>query len=188
MLGSSFLEEKWETFGFVRDLVLWLRSERHRDAIRVIRNDNGSKFKNSHFETFCHDLGLEHQFSSLYTPPWSGMVDRKNRTLCEMARTMLNEHRTPRRFWAEAVNTTCYVSNMIYLRIHKSCYKLMHDRPPNVSHFHVFGCKYFILKKVRNWTSSRLGLSMAFSLITRLIREPFECSILKLIKSWRLAR
>jgi transposase InsO family protein len=69
MLGSSFLEEKWETFGFVRDLVLWLRSERHRDAIRVIRNDNGSKFKNSHFETFCHDLGLEHQFSSLYTPP-----------------------------------------------------------------------------------------------------------------------
>jgi hypothetical protein len=34
---------------------------------------------------------------------------RKKRTLCEMARTMLDEHRTPRRFWAEAVNTACYV-------------------------------------------------------------------------------
>jgi hypothetical protein len=34
---------------------------------------------------------------------------RKNRTLCEMAGTMLDEHRTPRRFWAEAVNTACYV-------------------------------------------------------------------------------
>jgi transposase InsO family protein len=39
------------------------------DAIRAIRSDNGSEFRNSCFETFCHDLGLEHQFSSPYTPP-----------------------------------------------------------------------------------------------------------------------
>jgi transposase InsO family protein len=49
-------------------------------------------------ETFCHDLGLEHQFLSPYTPPQNGVVERKNRTLCEMARTMLDEHRTPRKF------------------------------------------------------------------------------------------
>jgi hypothetical protein len=62
---------------------------------------------------------------------------------------MLDEHRTPRRVWAEAVNTACYVSNTIYLRVHKkkTCYKLMHGRTPKVSHFHVFGCKCFILKK-----------------------------------------
>jgi transposase InsO family protein len=144
-----FLEDKGETFGFVRDLVLRLRNERHGDAIRAIRSDNGSEFRNSHFETFCHDLGLEHQFSSTYTPPQNGVVERKNRTLCEMARTMLDEHRTPRRFSAEVVNTTCYVSNRIYLRVHKkkTCYELMHDRTPKVSHFHVFGCKCFILKK-----------------------------------------
>jgi hypothetical protein len=61
---------------------------------------------------------------------------------------MLDEHRTPRRFWAEAVNTACYVSNMIYLRVHKkkTCYELMHDRTTKVSNFHVFGCKCFILK------------------------------------------
>jgi hypothetical protein len=54
-----------------------------------------------------------------------------------MARTMLDEHRTLRRFWAEAVNTACYVSNRIYLRVHKkkTCYELMHGR------------KCFILKK-----------------------------------------
>jgi hypothetical protein len=46
-------------------------------------------------------------------PPQNGVVERKNKTLCEMARTMLDEHRTPRRFWAEAVNTACYVSNRI---------------------------------------------------------------------------
>jgi hypothetical protein len=66
-----------------------------------------------------------------------------------MAQMMLDENRTPRRFWAEAVNTTCYVSNRIYLRVHKkeTCYALMHGRTPKVSHFHVFGCKCFILKK-----------------------------------------
>jgi hypothetical protein len=99
-----------------------------RSAIRAIRSDNGSEFRNSRFETFCHDLGLEHQFSSPYTPPQNGVVERKNRTLCEMARMMLDEHRTPRRFWAEAVNTTCYVSKRIYLVVHKkkTCYELMH--------------------------------------------------------------
>jgi hypothetical protein len=144
-----FLEEKWETFGFVRDLVLSLRIERHGDAIRAIPSDNGSEFRNSRFETFCHDLGLEHQFSSLYTPSQNGVVEGKNRTLCEMARTMLDEHRTPRRFYAEAVNTACYVSNRIFLGVHKkkTCYELMHSRTPKVSHIHVFGCKCFILKK-----------------------------------------
>jgi transposase InsO family protein len=72
-----FLEEKGETFGFIRDLVLRLRNERHGDAIRAIRNDNGSEFKNSRFETFCHDLGLEHQFSSPYTAPQNGVVEKK---------------------------------------------------------------------------------------------------------------
>jgi transposase InsO family protein len=57
-----FLEEKGETFRFVRDLVLRSKNERNRDAIRGIRSDNGSEFKNSHFKTFCHELGLEHQF------------------------------------------------------------------------------------------------------------------------------
>jgi hypothetical protein len=59
-----FLEGKGETFGFVRDLVLRLRNERHGDAIQAICNDNGLEFRKSRFKTFCHDLGLEHQFSS----------------------------------------------------------------------------------------------------------------------------
>jgi hypothetical protein len=71
-----FLEEKWKTFSFVRELVLRLKNERHKDAIRAIRSDNGSEFRNSRFITFCHDLGLEHQFSSPYTHPrmvwWKG--------------------------------------------------------------------------------------------------------------------
>jgi hypothetical protein len=105
-----------------------LKNERHGDAVRAIRSDNGSEFKNSHFETFCRDLGLEYQFSSPYVARQNSVVERKICSFCEMARTMLDEHRTPRRYWAEAVNTTCHVWNRIFLRafLNKTCYELMH--------------------------------------------------------------
>ena len=79
---------------------------------------------------FCSDQGLEHKYSSPYTPQQNGVVERKNRTLVEMARTMLDEHRTPRKYWAEAVNTAYYVSNRIFLRafMHKTCYELRFGR------------------------------------------------------------
>ncbi|WVZ52107.1 LOW QUALITY PROTEIN: hypothetical protein U9M48_003197 [Paspalum notatum var. saurae] len=54
-----FMESKDETFDFVRDLVLRLRNESYK-AMRAIRSDNGGEFRNSRFENFCHDLGLEH--------------------------------------------------------------------------------------------------------------------------------
>ncbi|WVZ70860.1 LOW QUALITY PROTEIN: hypothetical protein U9M48_019494 [Paspalum notatum var. saurae] len=143
-----FMESKDEVFGFVRDLVLRLRNENHK-AMRAIRSDNGGEFRNSQFENFCRDLGLEHQFSSPYTPPQNGVVERKNHTLVEMARTMLDEHRTPRRFWAEAVNTACYIANRIFLRafLGNTSYELRFGRQPNVKHLRAFGCKCFVLKK-----------------------------------------
>jgi hypothetical protein len=58
---------------------------------------------------FCGDLCLDHQFSSPYVVWHNGVVERKKFSLCEMARTMLNEHRTPRRYWVEGVNTACHV-------------------------------------------------------------------------------
>ncbi|WVZ58182.1 hypothetical protein U9M48_008477 [Paspalum notatum var. saurae] len=54
--------------------------------------------------------------ASVVTPPQNDVVERKNRTLVEMVQTMLDEHRTPRRFWAETVNIACYIANRIFLR------------------------------------------------------------------------
>jgi transposase InsO family protein len=72
-----FLEDKSETFGFVLDLILRLRNERHGNAIRAIRSDNGSEFKSSRFDAFCRDLGPEHQYSTPFVPPQNGVVERK---------------------------------------------------------------------------------------------------------------
>jgi hypothetical protein len=79
------------------------------------------------------------------------VVESKNCSLCEMAQMMLDEHRTPRRFWVEAVNTACHVGNRIFLRafLNKTFYELMHGRAPRVSHFKAFGCRCFILMKGR---------------------------------------
>jgi hypothetical protein len=76
-------------------------------------------------------------------------VERKNRTLLDMARTMLDEYKTPDRFWAEAINTACYSINRLYLHriLKKTSYELHTSKSPNVSYFRVFGSKCFILVK-----------------------------------------
>jgi transposase InsO family protein len=73
--------------------------------IKKIRSNNGIEFKNSQIEGFLKDECIKHEFSSPYTPQQNGVAERKNRTLLHIARTMLDEYKTPDRFWAEAINT-----------------------------------------------------------------------------------
>jgi hypothetical protein len=117
--------------------------------IKKIRSDNGTEFKNSQIEGFLEDEGIKHELSSPYTPQQNGVVERKNRTLLDMARTMLDEYKTPDRFWAEPINTTCYSINWLYLHriLKKTSYELLTGKKPNVSYFRVFGSKCFILIK-----------------------------------------
>jgi hypothetical protein len=76
-------------------------------------------------------------------------VERKNRTLVEMARMILDEHRTPRRFWTDAISTACYISNQIFLHsiLHLTPFELHFGRKLSVSHFSPFRCKCFVLKR-----------------------------------------
>jgi hypothetical protein len=66
-----------------------------------------------------------------------------------MTRTMLNEHRTPRRIWADAISTACYISNRIFLCsiMHLTPFELRFGRKSSVSHLRPFGCMCFVLKR-----------------------------------------
>jgi hypothetical protein len=77
------------------------------------------------------------------------VVERKNRTLIDMARTMLGEFKAPEWFWSEAVNTACHAINWLYLHhlLKKTSYELLTGNKPNVSYFRVFGSKCYILVK-----------------------------------------
>jgi hypothetical protein len=80
-------------------------------------------------------------------------VESKNRTVLDMARTMLDEYKTPDQFWVEAINTACYSINRLYLHriLMKTSYELLTGKKPNVSYFKIFGSKCFILiKRGRN--------------------------------------
>jgi hypothetical protein len=95
--------------------------------VKKIRSDNGSEFKNLQVEEFFEEEGIKHEFSAPYTPQQNDVVERKNRTLIDMARMMLGEFKTPERFWSEAVNTTCHAINRVYLHrlLKKTSYELL---------------------------------------------------------------
>ena len=111
--------------------------------IKHIRSDNGTEFKNTSLNEYLDILGITHELSAPYTPQQNDIVERKNRTLVEMAHTMLDEYKTPLHFWPEAINTACHIINRVYLYkfFKKTSYELVSDKKPNVSYFKVFGGK-----------------------------------------------
>jgi transposase InsO family protein len=128
-----FLQEKSQT---QETLKRFLRQAQNEFGLRIkkIRSDNETEFKNSQIEGFLEEEGIKHEFSSPYTPRQNGVVGRKNRTLLDMVRTMLDEYKTPDQFWAEAINTACYSINRLYLHriLKKTSYKLLTGKKPNV--------------------------------------------------------
>ncbi|GJS00283.1 putative ribonuclease H-like domain-containing protein [Tanacetum coccineum] len=83
------------------------------ESINKKRCDNGTEFKNHAMNEFCAKKGIKREFSVARTPQQNGVAERKNRTLIEAARTMLADSLLPIPFWAEAVNTACYVLNRV---------------------------------------------------------------------------
>ena len=69
-----------------------------------MRSDNGSEFKNTQVE-FLDEEGIKHEFSTPYTPQQNGVVERKNRTLIDIARIMLDEYKISDIFWSDAIKT-----------------------------------------------------------------------------------
>ena len=104
--------------------------------IKHIRSDNGTEFKNSGLDDYLDELGITHELSAPYTPQQNGVVERKKRTLAKMARIMLDEYKTPRRFWIDAIDTACHIINRVYLHkfFKKTTNELLTDKKPNVSH------------------------------------------------------
>ena len=120
-----------------------------------IRTDHGTEFDNQSFADFCRAKGIGHNFSAPHTPQQNGVVERMNRTLEGMARTMLLCSGLPKSFWAEAVNTACYTHNRAMIRsiLNKTPYELLRGRKPNISHLRCFGAKCYVHNNGKNWLS-----------------------------------
>ena len=146
-----FLANKYDAFDAFKSFYKRVQNEKGY-TISCIRSDHSREFQNHAFERFCNDFDIEHQFSSPRTPQQNGVVERKNRTIQEMTKTMLNENSLLKYFWAEVVNIACYVLNHVLIRssLNKTPYELWKDRKPNIDYFNIFRCKCFILNTKEN--------------------------------------
>ncbi|GKC33883.1 retrovirus-related pol polyprotein from transposon TNT 1-94 [Tanacetum coccineum] len=135
-----FLHTKDETPKIIKKFIAQVQLN-YDAKIHKTRTDNGTEFKNATLKAHYEKLGIMQQFLITQTPQQNGVVERRNRTLVDAARTMLILSRLPEFLWAEAVFTACFTQNqsIIHTRHNKTPYEILHGRKPNMEYFHVFG-------------------------------------------------
>ncbi|GJX32013.1 putative ribonuclease H-like domain-containing protein [Tanacetum coccineum] len=144
-----FLATKDETSGILKSFITGVENLIDQ-RVKVIRCDNGTEFKNKEMNQFCERKGIKREFSVARTPQQNGVAERKNRTLIEAARTMLADSKLPTTFWAEAVNTACYVQNRVLVTKphNKTPYELFLGRKPALGFMRPFGYLVTILNTI----------------------------------------
>jgi transposase InsO family protein len=114
-------------------------------SLKCLRTDNGGEYTSNEFEDYCSEYGIRHEKTVPGTPQYNGVAERINRTIVEKVRCMLRMAKLPKSFWAEAVQTACYLINR------SPSVPLDFDIPERVwtgkdasyAHLKVFGCKTF---------------------------------------------
>ncbi|GJT01545.1 retrovirus-related pol polyprotein from transposon TNT 1-94 [Tanacetum coccineum] len=146
--AKAFTNSRWiyGFEGFSSELLLHHLTLKESSCVR------GTEFLNKTLHAYFKEEGIEHQTSTPRTPEQNGVVERRNRTLVEAARTMLSASKLPLSFWAEAVATACYTQNrsIIITSHEKTAYHIINDRKPSIKHLHIFGCTCYITRDGEN--------------------------------------
>ncbi|GKC33309.1 retrovirus-related pol polyprotein from transposon TNT 1-94 [Tanacetum coccineum] len=129
---TRFLKDKTEAFNQFEIFRRKIQNQLGCSLVSI-RTDNDREFENEvQFGVFCNTNGITHNLAPR-TPQSNGVVERKNRTLQEMSRTMLNEQSLPQKFWCNAVDTSTYILNRILIRaiLGKTPYELLRGYSQN---------------------------------------------------------
>nr|GEW22811.1 retrovirus-related Pol polyprotein from transposon TNT 1-94 [Tanacetum cinerariifolium] len=120
--------------------------------VRRIRTDNETEFVNQTLRDYYEEVGISHEISVARSPQQNGVVERRNCTLIEAARTMLVYTQAPLFLWAEVVATACFTQNrsIIRLRHGKTPYELLYSKLPDLSFFHVFSALCYLTNNSEN--------------------------------------
>jgi hypothetical protein len=110
--------------------------------ILTLRTDNGGEYKSIEFLNYCRNNGIKRYFTHSYSPQQNGVVESKNRTIVEMARSMLKIKSLGNKFWAKAMHTTIYTLNICSTRaiLNLTLEEAWSGYKPSVAHMKVFGC------------------------------------------------
>nr|GEX55605.1 hypothetical protein [Tanacetum cinerariifolium] len=148
---TYFLRSKDETPEFLIDFLRLVQRGLHAQ-VKIVRTDKGMKFLNKTLHAYFASEGILHQMSVARTPEQNDVVERRNRTLVEAARTMLSAAKVLLFFWAEAIATACFTQNrsLVIPRHEKTPYHIINDRKPSVKFFHIFGSLCYIVRDGEN--------------------------------------
>jgi hypothetical protein len=114
--------------------------------IKILRLDNGGEFASYEFNTFCKEVGIERELSTLYNSQDNGVAERKNYTILEVVKAMIPEQDLSMHLWAEATKTAVYVQNKSLHRVlgNKTPVEIFTGEKLEVSHSRIFGCLVYV--------------------------------------------
>ncbi|GJX01805.1 retrovirus-related pol polyprotein from transposon TNT 1-94 [Tanacetum coccineum] len=150
--GNDLLtRSKDETPGVLIDFLTLVQRGLHAQ-VTTVRTDKGMEFLNKTLHAYFAKEGIRHETSTARTPEQNGVVERRNHTLVEAARTMLSAAKVPLFFWAEAIATTCFTQNrsLVIPRHEKTPYHIINAQKPSVKFFHIFGSLCYIVRDGEN--------------------------------------
>ncbi|KAD1826795.1 hypothetical protein E3N88_42252 [Mikania micrantha] len=115
-------------------------------AINMLRTDRGGEFNSQKFNEFCQEEGIRRQFSAPHTPQQNGVVERRNRTILRMTRSLLKTMKVPDSFWGEVVRHSVYLLNRVGTKALKNStpFEAWRGHKPTLHHLKVFGCTTFV--------------------------------------------
>jgi hypothetical protein len=104
------MKRKGEVFKIFQKFHVVVERETNK-FLKCLRIDNGGKYCSNTFKEYCNMFDIKHEKTASLTPQYNGTAERMNHTIMEKVRSMLSNSGLEKHFWAEAVNTTCYLIN-----------------------------------------------------------------------------
>lgn len=140
-MWTILLKEKGDAFEKFKKFKRLVEQESGMN-VQTFRTDRGGEFISQEFISFCDDSGIKRHLTAPYTPQQNGVVERRNRTLLEMTRSILKHMRMPNYLWGEAIRYSTYLLNIIGTRVleDKTPYEVLRKKKPNIEHLRIFGC------------------------------------------------
>lgn len=135
------IKTKDEVFQTFKKFKMQVESE-GQYKLKALRTDRGGEFTSTQFTNYCNNEGIKRQLTAPYSPQQNGVVERRNRTILGVTRSLLKAMSVPERLWGEAVRHAVQILNRVPTKGVKDMtpYEGIHGRKPALGHFRVFGC------------------------------------------------
>ena len=140
-MWTILLKEKGDAFCKFKNFKAMVEGETG-EKIQTFRTDRGGEFLSIEFNSFCEKFGIKRHLTAPYTPQQNGVVERRNRTMMEMTRSVLKHMHMPNYLWGEAIRHSTYLLNRIMTRAlkEKTPYECFRGKKPSIDHIRIFGC------------------------------------------------